>query len=185
MLLIKKRKQQHPLGVSLFEVVIYVAFFLVLTILITNVSTQLIAVNQNTRATNDIIASARFAVDTIAQEVRHAKSVYSPTSVFDVSPGQLSLETTRDLPDGETSTFVDFYIDTGRLYLRREGQDPIRLTSDSVIVEGLTFSYLNQSVLTPAVRMSITVANYGASSGNVSHRTITLVTTAALRSYAQ
>ncbi|PJE76220.1 hypothetical protein COV04_00500 [Candidatus Uhrbacteria bacterium CG10_big_fil_rev_8_21_14_0_10_48_11] len=180
----EKKKKNFPAGISLFEAVVYIAFFVVIVGVVMTLTTQLIAINQSAQQTNEVTSSARYALDTMAQEVRHAKSVYTPTSSFDVSPGQLSLETTRDLVGNETTTYVDFYVDSGLLYLKREGSNSEQLTSDSVKVEALTFSYLNQSTVTPAVRMTLTIGSNDKGT-DVNHRSITLVTTATMRSYAE
>jgi len=170
-------------GFTMLEILIYMVFLFSIVGIITALITQIIKVNHIVEVTDDVIGSARGTVEVVAQEIRHASSIYSPTSNFGTNFGQLSLETTRDVPTGETSTFVDIYVDNGRLYLKREENNPVLLTADNVIVDNLIFTYLNQSAVIPAVRMQITLSNNTSSVAPFARRSITLTNTVSLRSY--
>jgi hypothetical protein len=117
----------------------------------------------------------------MAQEIKHAKGVYTPTSILDGSMGQLSLETTRDLPTGETATYVDFYLDGERLFVKRESQAEEMFTSDKVTVQQLTFKLLDDSSEKPAVQITLTVDYADQIAGPST--SVTLTSTATLRSY--
>ncbi|KKW29233.1 MAG: hypothetical protein UY71_C0001G0043 [Parcubacteria group bacterium GW2011_GWB1_52_7] len=68
------------------------------------------------------------------EETQGAASIYTPTSVLGVTTGQLSLETPLNPTAGETRSYVDFYADNERLYMKREGLAAIALTSESARV---------------------------------------------------
>ncbi len=175
-------KQSRALrGFTLIEVMIYaVALVLVVNILILTLL-QLMSLNDSSRRARESIDNARRALDVMAQEVRHAESVYTPTSVFDTSPGQLSLETKRDLPADETSTYVDFYVDDEGLYLKREGQAAQLITSEKVSVTNLVFTNLDGYTDGPAVRVQLTTEYRSPISGPKNQ--VSVETTVSLRSY--
>lgn len=134
--------------------------------------------NSKTKADKEVGENAKKALEQIIYEIKGAKSIYTPTT----TTSQLSLETLRYLPDGETGTFVDFFICGSAICLKKESQNPIILTSDSVQVTNLTFSqFLNGSI--PSVKASLTV-KYGVPDNfATSYSSITLTSTASLRSY--
>ena len=170
-----------PRGATLVEVVVYFALLVLIVSILTLLGVQTIRANTYAIVTQEEIANARAAVDAMIQEVYYARSVYAPTSVFGASPGQLSLETTRNVPTGDTTTYVDFYVDGGRLYRKRSGQAAEILTAERVAIKGLTFTLLNTSASAPSVRVSLTVAHETSVAGAGVQPTITLTTTAALR----
>lgn len=173
--------KQSPKGFTLIEVMVYaVALVLVVNILVLTLI-QLMSLNDSSRRAREAMDNARRALDVVAQEIRHADNVYDPTSVFDATPGQLSLETLRDLPADETSTYVDFYIDDFGLYLKREGQTAQLITSEKVSVTNLVFSELDGYTDGPAVRIQLTVEYRSPISGP--KNAVSVETTASLRSY--
>ncbi len=166
-------------GFTLIETLVYVAILVIISVVIINIVLQMLSVNETTRQTREALDNARRGIETISQEIHHATSVYTPTSVFGSANGQLSLETTRDLPSDETHTFVDFYVDNGTLYLKRENQTAKNITSEKVKVTNLTFTSLNSTSYYPAVQISITAAYNTPLSGQKNK--VTLTTTASLR----
>lgn len=160
---------------SLIEYLVYLAVFSLLAITIASLTVQFINVAKKTIALREIQDSARGAMETITEEIRQAKGVYTPTSVFAATPGQLSLETKNNLPAQETSTYVDFYVDGGGIYIKRENQNPARLTSKNVTVQTLTFLLLNQAT-TPALRIQVSLQ-----SSDLPGSSFTFTTTASLR----
>lgn len=180
-----RRKKAEPLlklnnnGFTLPEVLIYSAILAITVGVIVTFVNQMLGVNETTRRVRESTDNARRVLDTIAQEVRHSSSVYDQTSVFGSSPGQLSLETTRDLPADENSTYVDFYVDNQALYMKREGQNAQLITSEKVKITSLTFTNLNGSSSRPAVRIVVTVEYNNPISGP--KNSVTMTTTAVLR----
>lgn len=167
-------------GFTLPEVLIYSALLAIVSLVIIVFINQLLGVNETARRARESTDNARRVIDTIAQEIRHAESVYTPTSTFGSSPGQLSLETLRDVPADEESTYVDFYVDNEQLFIKRESQATQLLTSEKVRVTNLTFTNLTGATTWPAIRISVTV-EYRDPIGGPKNQ-VTMTSTAVLRS---
>jgi hypothetical protein len=121
-------------------------------------------------------------MEQITYEIREAKSVYTPTSIFNSNPGQLSLETEKYLPAGEDKSYIDFYILDGRLCLKKESQNPIFLTSDRVEVTNLVFSRIVTNQI-PSIQINLTV-NYKNPNGRPEYQSsVSLQSVDSLRSY--
>lgn len=167
-------------GFTLFETMLYVGLLAIVVIFVTSFFLAIVRLNTHVELTGEVLDNAKRAIDIIDQEIRLSTSVYTPTSVFGASPGQMSLETTQQLPSGENSTYVDFYIDDGRLYMKREGQSPELLISKDVRITNFTLTYLidNTSQSQEAVRVDITAAY-----GMFSNTDVRFFTTSSFRSY--
>jgi type II secretory pathway pseudopilin PulG len=168
-------------GFTLIELLIYSVFLVVIGVGAVSFFIQVVNVTETSRRSRESLDNARRAIDMMAQEIKHAKGVYTPTSILDGSMGQLSLETTRDLPTGETATYVDFYLDGERLFVKRESQAEEMFTSDKVTVQQLTFKLLDDSSEKPAVQITLTVDYADQIAGPST--SVTLTSTATLRSY--
>jgi len=81
----------------------------------------------------------------MASEIREAQGVYTPTMTAPTST-QLSLETTKNLPVGETSTYVDFFLCGTRLCVKRESQTPQAITSEKIDIQTLEFTQVQTGV---------------------------------------
>lgn len=141
-------------GFTLIEYIVYLAVFSALSIATISMILGLIEVSRKASALQDIHDNARVTMETLAQEIRQAKSIYTPTSILGSNPGQLSLETKNYVSSGDPHTYVDVYIDGSSIYIKREGQEATRLTSKNVHVKNLTFTPLNQAS-TPALRITL------------------------------
>jgi len=143
----KKRQRSF----TLTEILVYVA---VLAIIISAVSSFFLwATRSNTkaRAMREVSDNARRAMEIMAYEIKETKSIYTPTS----SSTQLSLETRHYLPDGEESTYIDFYLCDNHLCLKKDSEDPIALTSDRVKVSNLEF--LQVATTTPSIQINLKI----------------------------
>jgi len=169
-------------GFTLIEVLVYIA---VLVIVITVVSTFFLwGVRSNTKAKvmRETLDNNRRAMEIITREIKEAISIYAETSTFDSHPSQLSLETTKHLPEGETTTYVDFYLSGTQLCFKKESQDPIALTSDKVEVSNLVFSRVITDEI-PSVQISLRV-DYKDLTGRPEYQaSVNLISTVSLRSY--
>lgn len=123
-------------GFTLMEVLVYLA---VLAIIIASVSSFLVwAIKSNTkaRAMREVLDNARRVMEIMVYETRGASSIYTPTS----TSTQLSLQTTRYLPPGDEVGYIDFYLcQETTLCFKKDSENPIALTSDSVEVDNLEF----------------------------------------------
>ena len=168
-------------GFTLIELLIYSLLLVVIGVISVSFFIQVVKVTETSRRSREALDNASRAMSVMTQEIRHAKSVYTPTSILDGGIGQLSLETTRDLPTDETSTYVDFYVDDERLFIKREGQADQMFTSEKVRVNQLKFSLLDDSSEKPAVQITLTVEYIDQISGPANSATLT--STATLRAY--
>lgn len=138
----KIRTLSFSKGLTLIETLVYVA---VLAVLIGIVSSFFVwAVHSNTKikSMHEVLDNERRVIKIISSEIKEARNIYTPTSIFNSHPGQLSLETVKNLPEGENKSYLDFYLCGERVCLKRESQAPIVLTSDEVKVINLVFTLI-------------------------------------------
>jgi type II secretory pathway pseudopilin PulG len=178
---LKTNRLKSSRGFTLIELLIYSVLLVVIGIVVISFFIQVVNVTETSRRSREALDNAHRAMDMIAQEIRHAQGVYTPTSVLDTTVGQLSLETTRDLPTDETTTYVDFYVDDERLFVKRESQVDEMFTSDKVKVTGLTISLLEDSSEKPVVQVTLTIEYADPISGP--KNSVTLTSTSTLRAY--
>ncbi len=141
--------RQPSKGFTLIEALLYVVL---LGLLLGSLGTFLVwvlNVRVKVSAMEEVISNAERAKDSITQEARQAVSLYTPTT----SSSQLSLETRENLPDGETNTFVDFFLCSEQLCKKTEGQDPIAVTSSSVRVS--EFQITRMASVSPEESMQV------------------------------
>lgn len=162
---------------TLVEILIYVSILVIVSTGLLTSLLKLVEFYNISRFERDVLANAHLGLDAIVLEIRQASSVYLPTS----QSSQISLETFLNPPIGETKTYVDFYLDNGRLCLKREGQDPQPLTSERVEITDLDFEYLSSSTNPSSVKISIKV-RYRSNKPEY-QRELTLNSTGTLRSY--
>ena len=130
-------------GFTLIELLIYAATFVIVATLLTSFVFNLIKAQAKIRISKEVIDNSQRAMAIMLWEIRHAQGVYTPTSFFDSHPGQLSLKTKQNIPLGEETIYLDFYLDANnRLCLKREGAEAIPLTSEKVKINNLVFNYL-------------------------------------------
>jgi type II secretory pathway pseudopilin PulG len=180
----RRRSKPMVFGYSLFEALIYLALFVLIGGVVMATALRTVTAASRVRMMTATLDNARRAIYTVSQEVAHASDVYIPTSALTTSPGQLSLVTTRHLPAGETSTYADFFVDNGRLYLKRENQADELITSDQVIVESLTFTYLGSATYGPGVQTRVTIVYNTERPEDQALTRVTLVASRSIRAYA-
>ncbi len=170
-------------GFTLTEVLIYIA---VLTIIVSAVSSFLlwqISSNAKSRAIRETQYNIEQALLVMIREIREAKSVYTPTSVFDINPGQLSLETSRYAPLGEDVGYIDFFICEARLCLKKESQNPVALTSGRVKINNLFFYQIATTSTAPSIQINLRADYVSTSTRPEYQASFTATSTASLRSY--
>lgn len=138
-------------GASLMEIILYVGILSALSTFLIYSVVGLVRSYKTIQLRNDVSDNATAVLSLISEEVRSARTIYEPTSIFNQGQGQLSLWTLRSVPDGENWTYVDFYLDNQKVYLKREGVDPFPITSDRVLVSQLKFSRIGTGTTTPSV----------------------------------
>ena len=181
-----KNSGVHPIrggaGFTLIEILVYIA---VLVIIISTISAFFLwAVRSNTKAKvmRETLDNAQRAMEMMTYEIKEAKSIYTETSAFDFSPGQLSLETTHYLPEEENTTYIDFYLCGTQLCFKKESQNPIAFTSDRVEVNNLVFSRINTGD-TPSIQIDLNVDYKNPRGRSEYQASVNLKSTTSLRSY--
>lgn len=127
-------------GFTLIEVLVYIAVLTIIVLAISSLLIWAIRSGAKAKAMRETLNNAERAMAIMVHETKEAKGIYTPTSLFDAHPGQLSLETTKYSSLEEETIFLDFYLCQDKLCLKKESQDPFVLTSDSVEISNLVFS---------------------------------------------
>lgn len=172
-------------GFTLIELVVYVA--VLGTVLASMLTFLLWAVKSQTKtdAMRQVLFAGKRALEVLSHEIAGSKSVYTPTSVFAVSPGQLSLQTGVYVPSGETYSYIDFYTCGEKLCMKRESQEPLAITSDNVSLTNLTFSHVVTGQSRSSLQIILTLAARTSSQNPEYQASVTLTDTITLRSYGQ
>lgn len=181
----KPRFTLHVSGFTLIELVVYVAVLgivlaSVLTFLLWTVKSQ-----TKTNAMRQVLAAGQRSLEVVSREASLAQTVYTPTSVFNSSPGQVSLRTGAYVPTGETYSYIDFYKCEDKLCMKRESQNPLAITSDKVSLTNLTFSQVVTGQNRSSIQITLTFVAKTLSPNPEYQASLTLTNTIALRSYAQ
>lgn len=177
-IIIKNKKN----GFTLPETLVYIAILVIIASAISIFAIWSIKASGKIKVENETMQSASQAMDILIYEIKEAKSVYLPTSVFDQNFGQLSLETTLEPPAYENTTYIDFYICGGQICLKRENQAPIAITSDKTTVTDLTFSRIMAST-TETVKINLSLKYNTPNNRPEWQATTTLTTTAAVKGF--
>ena len=145
-------------GFTLMEVLVYVGLLTLLMGLMLQFVLGMLDANLRGEARELVVSSTVQAIDTIDSEVRRARMIYTPTSVFSAHPGQLSLVTTRSVPTGESETYVDFFLsDDDRLCIRRESQATQCITSPKTQITDLRFVRLTPTAGPESIQTILTL----------------------------
>lgn len=179
--LIKKYLPEEQ-GYSLVETIIYVSLLMIIISTSIYFIITIFSTFNKTFAQKEVIANTQHALDAMTEEIKFSKNIYVPTSVFNQNNGQLSIETIQNPPAGESASFIDFYLDNGRIYEKKEGQATIPLTSNQVKINKLTFKYLNPPNAPEGVQISIE-SQFNAQSPSLMEQTIMTFTTSAIIRY--
>lgn len=172
-------------GFTLLETLVYVALLTIVSVILVNFILDITRSYAKARVKSAVFSQTQRVLETITKEIKQAKSIYTPTSYFGTgdSKRQLSLETLNPvvggLPTGENSTFVDFYLDNQKIYVKRENQTAETLTSDLIKITNLEFILLGGNSLV----IKINAQHNTASIKPESQAKISLEAAATLRSY--
>jgi len=165
-------------GFTLMEVLIYVGVLMILLTAIFSLLLWLVRSDIKAKVMREVLDNAKRSMNTMVYEIKEAKNIYNPTT----SSSQLSLVTTKYLPGGETSTYIDFYLCGTQLCLKKESQDPTTLTSEAVEVKNLVFTKIISNEA-PSIQINLTIEYKNPSGRPEYSASISLTSTASLRSY--
>lgn len=123
-------------GFTLVEMIIYIAFFAVLSVLAIEAIMVVMKSFYTLRLTQNINQSATTALERMSREVRNAYDIDAGGSTFNANPGHLTLRT-KD--SGGVNTTVEFYVSNGQIGIREGGVDKGSLMAKSTTVTNLVF----------------------------------------------
>ena len=175
-------KHNFQKSFTLIEILVYIFILTIIIFVISSFVIWGIRVNTKAKVMREVMDNSRRAMEIMTYEIRESGNVYDPTSSFSFNPGQLSLITTKYLLTDENSAYVDFFICDSRLCLKKEGQNPIVLTSDQIEIENLVFSKIVTGN-NASVQIDLKV-KYKDTTGKPEYRaSVNLRSVASLRSY--
>lgn len=159
------------------EMIIYLAALVLLAGTVISLLVWVVRASSQVHVQNELVVGVEHALALMTNEIREAQSVYTP-SEYAIPPSppwaQLSIETRKDVPAGETSTYVDFFLCGTRLCIKREFQAPQALTSEKIQIQNLEFTQV-QTGSAASVHITVETSYLEASQ--------TVQATASLRSY--
>jgi len=166
-------------GFTLIEMVVYAALIGIIFVVLFNIIFFIMRSNNKIIALSRISSNAHSAMERMTYEIVNSQRIYLPTSNFFSSDAQLSLITEIGASPSEEIAFVDFYVENETLFLKKEGLNPIALTSSDVSVSGMEFLYYKND-LRESVKIEMTVnPKNSAMSDSIIH----LINVVALRSF--
>ncbi len=129
-------------GFTLIEIIVYVALFGIVVSVVLDVIMFVYSTNKKTTSYMQVNSDALSAMERMTYEITGSQYIYLATSSFDnPSSGQLSLATEIYATANDDITYLDFYVDSNTLFLKKDGQDPVPLTSKNVSVSTFNVSY--------------------------------------------
>ena len=124
-------------GFTLVEIIIYIAFFAMLSLLAVEATLVVMKSFHTLRLTQSVNQSATVALERLSREIRNEYDFDVAQSTFGTSPGRLTLKTKDALG---ANTTMEFYMDaTNQLRLKDGGVDKGALVTKSVTVTNLVF----------------------------------------------
>ena len=127
----------------------------------------------------ETLSNGRGAMEKMVYEIREAQSIYSPTT----TSTQLSLETWHYLPEGESSSYIDFFLCGAQICLKKESQDPIPLTSEKVEVKELKFWQIATTSTVPSIQINLELSYKNPHNRPEYQASFNATSTVSLRSY--
>lgn len=152
-----KTTENKKSGFSILEIVIYVGLLGILAVVITNALIQISGLYHRARAEREILSNARLILETINKSLEQAATVYGPTSKFYTPAGQLSLITPIGATTEHTTSYIDYYIDNGRIWTRQEGQTAQPISAADVRVNKFMLERIMQGLNHEAVKITLQV----------------------------
>lgn len=166
-------------GFTIIEMVVYIALVSILLTVLFNVISFTFKSNNRLVAWSKVNSDTHSAIDRMTYEITNSQYIYLPTSNFSTTPdGQLSIVTEVNLSTNEQKAYIDFYLENGTIFLKKDGQSPVALTSADVSVSSLEFFYHKNGVR-ESVTIDLTINSAKSDMSDVSTHTINTI---ALRS---
>lgn len=152
-----KHKHYYAQGTTILEVLIYVAVFAIVAVIISNFLIQVVNAYNISRAERDVLSNGRLILETVTKNIAEAEEIYTPTSTFNTDIGQLSLKTKTGTQSGHDTGYVDFWVDNGQMWMKKEGSQARTISATSVRISTFRLERLSQGLARDAVRMTLEV----------------------------
>ena len=130
---------------------IYIVTLVIVIGTVTTILLWMVRASNQVHVRDEVVENVEHALASMTSEIREAQSVYTPTMT---APSQLSLQTRKNPPPGETSTYVDFFLCGARLCVKRESQAPQAITSEKIEVQSLEFTQV-QTGSAPSIQIAM------------------------------
>jgi len=166
-------------GFTLMEILVYIAIFSIIMAILTGFTIWITHSNIKIQVMRETLANVEGAMERMTYEIRNAQSIYAPTT----TSTQLSLEISRYLPEGESSSYLDFFLCGTQLCLKKEAQDPIALTSDKVEIKNLSFSQVTTGTSTGSIQINLKAEYKNPQNLPEYQASVNVTSTVSLRSY--
>lgn len=141
-------------GFTLVEMIIYIAFFAVLSVLAVNVTVMVMRSFYTLRLNQSVNQSAMVALERLSREIRNAYDIDTAQSTLGSSPGRLTLNT-KDAVGANTT--MEFYMDgASQLRLKEGGVDKGSLVTKTVTLTDLVFRSI-ATLNSKAVKVEMTL----------------------------
>ncbi len=143
-------------GFTIIELVVYLGLFILVATFITLFSLVFLREQRDLIISGNLTSAVIESLNLISYEIRNAEEVYSPTSVFNQDNSQLSLKTKKNLPTGETYTYVDFYLSGNKLFIKRESEEAMVLNPADINISRFFVENIFSTSTIESLRINIT-----------------------------
>jgi len=163
-------------GFTIIEMVVYIALISIILTVLFNMISLTFKTNNMILSWSKVNSDTHSSLERMTYEITNAQYVYLPTSNFSISPGgQLSLVTESGLTANEQKAYMDFYMENDTLFLKKDGLDPVALTSSDVVVSDLEFSY-HQNGNRESVTIDLTIKSAKVDMSEAEIHTVSTIT---------
>jgi len=119
------------------EMLVYIAVLVFMLAIILEVILSVTKADRTIKTVRTIENSAIVSIEKLQREIRGAQSVATSTSIFDINPGKLVLNTLTATGSPKT---VEFYLSGGKLRVKEDGVDIGPISEGLAQVTNLTFT---------------------------------------------
>lgn len=141
-------------GFTLVEMIIYIAFFAILSVLTVNATIMIMRSFYTLRLNQSVNQSATVALERLSREIRNAYDIDTANSTLGSNPGRLMLRT-KDAVGANTT--MEFYVDgANQLRLKEGGIDKGSLVTKTVTLTDLVFRSIT-TLNSKAVKVEMTL----------------------------
>lgn len=139
-------------GFTLVEMIIYIAFFAILSLLATQATIVVMKSFYTLRLTQNINQSASTALERMSREVRNAYDIDETQSTLGSNPGHLTLKTKDSAGNNIT---MEFYVVNNQIGIKEGGVDKGTLMTKNATITNLIFRKID-TLNSQAVKIEMT-----------------------------